>query len=155
LHRTNLWGTTRDIAAIGGERSTLDHPFRRAAVREGLTATGDPRPQAGEFFESDLIVLARAGVPAIGIRSGASFVDRPPGWGADQERRFVANRYRQPGDEMRDDFSFAGAVQQIRLMIRLAWELAGGDDFPTWVPTSEFRPAGERLRIRRAQGGGS
>ena len=153
IDRINLRGVTRDAAAVGAERSTLQGYFARAAAAEGLVPAPDPNPEGGYFYRSDHLPFARAGVPVVSLRVGTNFADRPPEWGLQQEQRYIAEHYHQPSDEFRDDFQYDGALQQVRLLLRLGWELARTDEFPTWHPSSEFRPAGERLRIRRIRGG--
>ncbi len=154
IDRINLRGVTRDASALGAERSALQGDFARAAAAEGLVPAPDPNPEGGYFYRSDHLPFARAGVPVVYFRVGTNFADRPPEWGLQQEQRYIAERYHQPSDEFRDDFQYDGALQQVRLLLRLGWDLARTDEFPTWHPSSEFRPAAERLRIRRIRGGG-
>ncbi|NIM48840.1 MAG: M20/M25/M40 family metallo-hydrolase [Gemmatimonadales bacterium] len=151
IDRANLRGATHDAVALGSERSTLGQHFRRAAAQEGLEASRDPNPGAGQFYRSDHFPFARAGVPVLAFQAGAQFADRPPDWGAEQEARYTQERYHQPSDEFREDFAYEGALQQVRLLIRLGWSLAAGSEFPEWHPDSEYRSAGERLRLRRAR----
>lgn len=151
LDRANLRGPARDAVALGADRSDLGTYFAGAATAEGLSVASDPNPGAGHFFRSDHFPFARRGVPVLSLRTGSHFTDRPEDWGQEQERRYVAERYHQPSDEMRPDFDFRGAVQQARLLIRLAWALGSAGEFPQWKEGTEFRAAGDRLRARRLQ----
>ena len=135
----NVRGVTRDVAALGGERSSLGEIFAAAARAESLAATGDPDPTKGSFFRSDHFPFARAGVPSLSIEAGTDFVGRPAGWGAEQARLYNEQRYHQPGDEYRSSFTYGGMAQQVRVMMRVVLAVANAPDLPRWVPGSEFQ----------------
>jgi len=135
----NVRGATRDIAVLGGDRSTLGTLFKDAAARESLTATGDPDPTRGSFFRSDHFPFARAGVPAISVESGVEFVGRPVGWGEQQSRMYNEQRYHEPTDEYRSDFRYEGMVQEVRVVLQLIRALASDSSLPKWLPGSEFQ----------------
>ena len=135
----NVRGRTRDIAALGLERSSLGAVFRRAAAAEGLSATGDPDASKGSFFRSDHFPLARAGVPGLSFESGVDFLGRPAGWGREQNERYNSERYHQPSDQYSPDFTYEGMVQEARVMMRVAVAVADTPTLPTWLPTAEFR----------------
>jgi len=149
VDRLNLLGATRDVVALGAERSDLLAYFRSAALAQALEPATDPNPAAGRFYRSDHLVFARAGLPVLSLVSGSAFLGREPGWGLDEELGYLAARYHQPGDEFSEEFDYTGALQQVRLLMRLTWDLAGTNDFPSWNRDSEYRPAGEQLRLRR------
>lgn len=138
LDVTNVLGRTRDIAALGVERSSLGAAMRQAAAAEGLVATGDPDPSRGSFFRSDHFPLARAGVPGVSIEPGIDFVGRPAGWGKQQSERYNNERYHQPSDEYSADFNYEGMVQEVRVAMRLAIAVANAPSLPAWLPGSEF-----------------
>ncbi|MCZ6916123.1 MAG: M28 family peptidase [Gemmatimonadetes bacterium] len=145
----NLWGATRDLAALDAEQSTLDASVRSVVGIEGMLLSEAPAPTAGLFFGSDHYMFARRGVPALSIAGGLDFLDRPAGWGLEQVEDYVANHYHGPSDEVEADFRYDGAVQHARILIRLAWHLAGPVPFPVWHETSEFRSAGRALQRGR------
>lgn len=135
----NVRGATRDIAALGAERSSLGDVFRAAARAESLTATGDPDPTRGSFFRSDHFPFARSGVPSLSIETGVDFVGRPPTWGKEQADLYNEQRYHEPSDEYRPTFRYDGMVQQVRVMMRTAIDVANGATVPQWLPTAEFK----------------
>lgn len=149
LDRANVWGPTRDIVALGAELSTLGDLIAAAARAESLQVTPDPFPQLADLYRSDQLAFARAGVPAVLLRSGTQYPEKDPGWGSDQWQAYLDDRYHRPSDQVRPDFDYRGMIQQARVLTRLIWSLADGTDFPTWLPGSEFRPAGQRLRPPR------
>jgi Zn-dependent M28 family amino/carboxypeptidase len=141
----NLQGRTRDIAPLGADRSELGEFLRRAAREEGIELAPEPHPEQGMFFRQDHFPFARAGVPAVALDHGLRFEDRPEGWGQRWYEEFVATHYHQPSDAYREDFDFGGAVQQGRVMLRTALEVAGAEAFPAWSESAEFsRPQGTR-----------
>lgn len=139
LDVTNTRGPTRDIASLGGDRSTLGAVFEAAARAESLVATGDPDPTKGSFFRSDHFPFARAGVPALSIEPGVDFVGRPEGWGREQDELYNAQRYHQPSDEYSERFDYAGMAQQVRVALRVALAVANAPGMPHWLPGSEFK----------------
>lgn len=141
LDGLSVLGRTRDISALGADRSTLGAAFEAAARAESLAATREPDTR-GYFFRSDHFPFARAGVPALSFESGLDYVGRPPGWGRQQDSLYNARDYHQPSDEFRSDFDFGGMEQQIRVAVRVALAVANARDMPRWLPHSEFqRPA--------------
>lgn len=135
----NVRGRTRDIAALGIERSSLGAVFRRAAAAEGLAATGDPDASKGSFFRSDHFPLARAGIPGLSFQAGVDFVGRPAGWGHEQNERYNNERYHQPADQYAPEFTYEGMVQEAVVMMRVAIAVADSPTLPTWLPAAEFR----------------
>ena len=102
-------------------------------------ATGDPDASKGSFFRSDHFPLARAGVPGLSFSAGIDFVDRPSGWGREQNEKYNSERYHQPSDQYAPDFTYEGMVQEARVMMRVAIAVANAATLPTWLPTAEFK----------------
>jgi Zn-dependent M28 family amino/carboxypeptidase len=139
----NLFGRTRDVAALGTDQSSLGQVFTTAAAAEGLRVRVDSASLIrGSFFRSDHFPFARAGVPALSLESGGDFVGHPPTWGDEQYSDYTAKRYHQPQDELLPWYSMDGALQQIRVVLRTAMAVAAAPAQPTWNPGSEFRAAG-------------
>ena len=147
----NLYGRTRDFSALGLEQSSLGRAIGQAAAAEGLRVT--PNEEAlvrGAYFRSDHFSLARVGVPGTSLESGSDFVGRPAGWGKEQKDLYIKKRYHQPSDELLPWFTYDGAMQQLRVIVRTALLIGNASNQPTWSPDSEFREAGV---ARRASGG--
>jgi Zn-dependent M28 family amino/carboxypeptidase len=144
----NLFGRTRDIAALGVDQSSLGQVFTRAAGEEQLKVTVNQDALIrGSFFRSDHFPFAKAGVPALSLESGEDFVGKPAGWGQAQQEDYTDHRYHQPGDEILPWYTMDGAVQQLRTIVRTAVAVASAPSQPTWSRGSEFYAAGqERLK---------
>jgi Zn-dependent M28 family amino/carboxypeptidase len=141
----NLYGATRDIAALGTDQSSLGRAFEQAARAERLRVTIDSSSLLrGSFFRSDHFPLARIGVPGLSFESGSDFVGKPAGWGEEQASAYNRDRYHQPADELLPSYTPDGALQQARVLARTALLVGNATGQPTWSATSEFRAAGER-----------
>jgi Zn-dependent M28 family amino/carboxypeptidase len=134
----NLQGPTDDIAPLGVDRSTLGEAVRRAAAAEGLDVTPELHPEQGMFFRQDHFPFARAGIPGIAFDHGLRYREKPAGWGERWYREFVSTHYHQPSDAFREDFDYRGAVQQGRVVFRVAAEVAAAGGLPDWLPGSSF-----------------
>ncbi len=146
----NLYGRTRDFSALGLDQSSLGQTMARAAAAEGLRITANPEALLrGSYFRSDHFSLARAGVPGTSLEGGSDFVGRPVGWGKQQEELYVEKRYHQPSDQVQPWFSYDGAIQQLRVTVRTAMDVANASSPPAWNATSEFREAGEARRATK------
>lgn len=87
----------------------------------------DPEPGQGNFFRSDHFALAKLGVPAVSVGLPTQFPG-PEGEAARRRRDAFGERdYHQTSDEMRDDWSYDGAVDDLRLLAELVWTLADND----------------------------
>ena len=141
----NLWGTTRDISALGTDQSSLGRTFAQAARAEGLRVTTDEKAlKSGSFFRSDHFPLAKVGVPGLSFSAGQDFVGKPAGWGRQQSEEYTRLRYHQVGDEILPWYTVDGAVQEARVLARVAWLVGEAPQQPAWNQTSEFRAAGGR-----------
>ncbi|OLC11350.1 MAG: hypothetical protein AUH41_00735 [Gemmatimonadetes bacterium 13_1_40CM_66_11] len=138
LDVTSVRGATRDIGALGMDRSTLGPVFEAAARAESLNVASQPDVR-GSFFRSDHFPFARSGVPSLSIKPGVDFVGRPKGWGEQQESVYNQERYHQPSDEYQPAFRYAGMAQEVRVTVRTARAIANDPAMPRWLPSSEFQ----------------
>lgn len=142
----NIIGRTRDISWQGSDRSSLGADLAAVANEQGLTVLPDLAPEQGGFFRSDHFSFAKVGIPAMSMGSGRQFVGVDTAFVRMMGERGGKN-YHQPGDELRDDWNYDGALQQADLVIRVAWRVANIVEMPYWNPGSEF----EGIRKRSMQ----
>jgi Zn-dependent M28 family amino/carboxypeptidase len=148
----NLYGKTRDVSALGLDQSSLGQDFRRAAQAEGLSISVNREALiSGSYFRSDHFPFARAGVPGTSIENGIKFVGQSATYGEEKRKEYTEERYHQPSDEVLPSFSYDGAVQQLRVIVRTAVSVANAPKQPAWNSTSEFREAGDK-RLGRTSG---
>jgi len=141
LDVVNVRGATRDIDALGIDRSALGPVFEESARAESLLVVHRPDVR-GSFYRSDHFPFAKAGVPALSIEPGEDFVGRPAGWGKEQQERYNRERYHQPGDEYQPTFRYDGMAQEVRVALRVALAVANATSLPRWLPSSEFQRRG-------------
>src|SRR5690348_620739 len=141
LDVVNVRGATRDIDALGIDRSALGPVFEESARAESLLVVHRPDVR-GSFYRSDHFPFPKAGVPALSIEPGEDFVGRPAGWGKEQQERYNRERYHQPGDEYQPTFRYDGMAQEVRVALRVALAVANATSLPRWLPSSEFQRRG-------------
>jgi hypothetical protein len=149
IDRASVRGATRDIRGLGAEESGIEPYLQDAATAEQLSVAAGSSVDLRWFYRSDHLPFAAAGISTVLVRPGLSVLNRPDGWGAQEEARYLANQYRQPSDGLRGSWDYRGMLQGVRLIIRLGWVLAESEEFPTWAERSEFGAAAQQLRVRR------
>ena len=112
---------------MGLGKTTIDHLVELIGKEQGRVIKPDQFPSRGSFYRSDQFSFARIGVPAAYLDPGTDFVDRPPGWGAEQVNHYVGHNYHQPSDE---------SDAQLGFWVGLA--IANADDMPRWNEGDEF-----------------
>lgn len=135
----NPWGRTRDVAVVGLGNSTLDDLAVREAARQGRVVTAEAMPEKGMFYRSDHFEFAKVGVPALYLKSGLDYVGRPEGWGRTKSDEFTERDYHKVSDEVKSDWDFAGAVEDLQILFRIGLDLAREPVWPEWKPGTEFK----------------
>jgi len=78
-------------------------------------------------------------VPALYADSGITVIGKPKDWGKEREAEYIARHYHKVSDELREDWDFNGAKQDIGLMFRIGLAVAERDEWPQWNAGSEFK----------------
>jgi Zn-dependent M28 family amino/carboxypeptidase len=137
----NIHGRTRDLTVIGLGKSSLDAIITALAKTQGRVVKADQLSDRGFFYRSDQFNFARQGIPAAYFGSGMDFVGRPEGWGKQQREAWEAKHYHQPSDELRPEWDFSGAVEDVRLFFLLGAHVARVPELPRWNKGDEFEAA--------------
>ena len=132
-------GPTEDIVVIGYGSSQLEERLAAEAEARGMYLTPDPNPEAGYFYRSDHVTLARRGVPMIYADSGSIHAERGAQYGAQIETAYRLERYHKPSDEYDASWDLSGFVQSTTLMYDTARRVTDSDDWPNWYEGNEFR----------------
>ncbi|MDG5767731.1 M28 family peptidase [Balneolales bacterium ANBcel1] len=140
LDATNIFGKTRDFVAIGYGRSDIDGILDEEARRLGRTVKPDPRPEQGIYYRSDHFSFARQGIPALYPNPGTDFVDKPDNFN-DQVAEYREKIYHTVHDKVHDWWDLSGAVEDMKLIYRVAKRIANADAMRQWVPGGEFEQA--------------
>ncbi len=144
-----LSGPTKDVPIFGKGQNSLEDDLQALAEREGRYVSDDGQPEQNFYYRSDHFPFARAGVPALMPWHGVDWVEggREAGLAA-WKAKFGAD-YHRPSDEWSADWDLRSAVENLTLLYRLGLELANGDEWPTWKPTSEFGQVRDRSAAAR------
>ncbi|WP_025978097.1 M28 family peptidase [Brevundimonas naejangsanensis] len=144
-----LSGPTKDVPIFGKGQNSLEDDLQALAEKEGRYVSDDGQPQQNFYYRSDHFPFARAGVPALMPWHGVDWVEggREAGLAA-WKAKFGAD-YHRPSDEWSADWDLRSAVENLTLLYRLGLELANGDEWPTWKPTSEFGQVRDRSAAAR------
>ena len=146
----NPWGKTRDIEDISGGNSTLDDLLAQAAARSGRTAVPNSEPEKGSFFRADNFEFAKVGVPALYIGSKPKdYVGQPADYGQKKSDDYTLHHYHQVSDEVNPAWDLSGAVEDIRLLFEIGYQVAQADQFPTWLPGSEFKARRDKMMAQK------
>jgi len=135
----NVWGPTSDLTIVGYGASTLDDDLTAVLEQQGRTPIPDPEPEKGFYYRSDHFPFARAGVPALYVDYGVTFVGKPEGFGIEVRDDYNANRYHQPSDEFDESWDFSGAAQDLDALLQVALRISRSDTWPEWREGNEFR----------------
>lgn len=142
-------GPARNFSTSGSAVSQLQDLLVEQARGFGLAYAPDPHPEAGYFFRSDHFSFAKRGVPALSFASGNDLVDGGLAAGEAASKAYTAERYHQPADEWRADWSFTGMAHDLPLLYRVGETLANSRRWPEWGQSSEFRAVREASRAER------
>ena len=142
-------GPARNFSTSGSAVSQLQDLLVEQARGFGLAYAPDPHPEAGYFFRSDHFSFAKRGVPALSFASGNDLVDGGLAAGEAASKAYNAERYHQPADEWRADWSFTGMAHDLPLLYRVGETLANSRRWPEWGQSSEFRAVREASRAER------
>ncbi|MCC5996140.1 MAG: M28 family peptidase [Oceanicaulis sp.] len=132
-------GETEDVVVIGYGASEMEDMLREEAAARGRYLTPDPTPEAGFFYRSDHVSMARRGVPMLYAKGGNVHVEHGEEHGAAIAQAYRVMHYHQPSDEYDDSWDLSGYVQDGELFYALSRRLAESDEWPNWYEGNEFR----------------
>ncbi len=143
----NIFGPAADIVSIGYGKNTLDAVLEAEAARVGRTVKPDAFPEQGFFYRSDHFAFAQIGVPAMYLSRGTEYIGKPADYAKEVAEAYNLRRYHTVHDEFDESWDLEGAVQDVRLLFRVALRVAENDESPAWYPGNEFEAA--RLRSQQ------
>ncbi|MFY0638582.1 M28 family metallopeptidase [Maricaulis maris] len=132
-------GRARDVVVVGHGASELEDLLTEAAAEQDRYIVPDPNPEAGYFYRSDHISLAKHGVPMLYADGGFDLREGGNEAGMAIGEDYRANRYHGPADEYSEDWNMEGMVEDTALFFTVGSRLANSDDWPNWYEGNEFR----------------
>lgn len=143
------FGKAKNLEVIGFGASDLEDLLATAAKSQKRTLTPDGRPEAGYFYRSDHFNFAKAGVPALYIKSGTDLRDQPPGTGQRLKQDYDTLRYHKPDDEYSESWDVSGSIEDLRLLFEVGARVATAKTWPNWYEGNEFRAARDQSAEKR------
>ncbi|HZS54571.1 MAG TPA: M28 family peptidase [Bryobacteraceae bacterium] len=122
------------MTALAINDSSLGESARQVAEDMGIRLQADPEPQRNLLRRSDHYNFMQIGVPAIGFIFG--YEKNSPEEAV--YRRWYAERYHSPADDLNQPWDPAAAAKFNDFFDRLVIRLANNPDRPFWNPTSSF-----------------
>ena len=136
----NIFGKMKDITVIGLGNSQLDAYVEAAATAQGRYVRPDPEPEKGIFFRSDHFSFAKEGVPSLYTKMGIDHVSKSQDEVLAISNKWTAELYHKPGDEFDPaTWDLSGAIDDIRLMFRVGYQLSRENTFPEWNDGNAFK----------------
>jgi Zn-dependent M28 family amino/carboxypeptidase len=125
----------KSVVGLGLEESDLADDLRKAAQSLGVEALPDPEPERNTFIRSDQYNFIRRGVPALALKVGYR-LNTPE---ADLVKRWLAERYHGPSDDLSQPIDRDAAVRFTTLVHALTESVANRATRPVWREDSFFR----------------
>jgi Zn-dependent M28 family amino/carboxypeptidase len=135
----NLWGRTKDVVSVGLGNTTLDDLLTDAAATQDRFVADDPEPEKGMFYRSDHFEFAKQGVPALNLKGGMTYLGKPADYGKLKRDEYTQRDYHKVTDEVKADWDLSGALEDLRLLFEVGYQVAQGEFFPAWKPGTEFK----------------
>jgi Zn-dependent M28 family amino/carboxypeptidase len=147
----NQWGRTRDVVIVGYGNSTLDDTLVEAASAQGRVVKPDAEPEKGFFYRSDHFEFAKQGVPALYTDEGTEFIGKPEDYGLQKRKEYTDRDYHKVSDDVKPDWDLSGAIEDLRLLFQVGYQVAQGEKWPEWKPGTEFKARRDEA-LKRAKG---
>ncbi|MFN4183956.1 MAG: M28 family metallopeptidase [Hyphomonas sp.] len=131
-------GRTKDMTVVGFGASELEDMLTEVLVAQDRIVTPDGRPEAGYFYRSDHISLAKKGVPMLYAGEGEDKREGGVAAGRAAAAAYTTERYHKPMDEYSDDWDLSGFQEDLQALYEVGLRIANSDAWPTWYPGNEF-----------------
>jgi hypothetical protein len=124
----------RGVTVAGVDESDLANDVRKAARALGIEVLPDPEPERNTFTRSDQYSFTKRGVPAISPKIGFR-KDSPE---HQVIKRWRAERYHAPSDDLNQPVDFKAAATFNRLYLAMVESVANRPSRPRWNTFSFF-----------------
>ena len=132
-------GRSHDVVVVGHGASELEDILTEEAAAQGRYIVPDPNPEAGYFYRSDHISIAKHGVPMLYADGGVDLIEGGRAAGEAAGMDYRDHRYHAPADEYSADWQMDGMVEDVTLLYNVGARLANSDAWPNWYEGNEFR----------------
>lgn len=142
----NNYGPTSDVTIVGYGNSELDDIIAEAAKTQGRTVVADAEPEKGYFYRSDHFELAKYGVPMLYPGTGVTHKEKGKAYIEEKNAEYLASRYHKPSDELTDDWTLEGGVEDLELYYLVGRAIVDSEIWPNWREGTEFKAARDAQR---------
>ena len=132
-------GETKDMKVIGFGSSELEDLLKKQLNKRGMYVVPDTKPEAGYFYRSDHISLAKLGVPMLYSDAGNNHVVNGMTYGQNFEEEYTKLRYHKVADEYDNSWDLSGIKQVSDILLDMGYDLANSEYWPNWYEGTEFR----------------
>ena len=142
-------GKTKDMVVVGYGSSELEDRLEDVLKPRDMYIAPDPSPEAGYYYRSDHISLAKLGVPMLYADSGIDHMVNGTEYGRAFEEEYRKERYHKPSDEYDHSWDLSGIEQSTEILFELGYGIANSDDWPNWYEGTEFRALRDKQRAEK------
>ena len=132
-------GKSRDMVVVGFGASQLEDRLKAVLDAQGRVIKPDPKTEAGYFYRSDHISLAKKGVPMLYASGGDDLVNGGVAAGREAGNAYTSERYHKPGDEYSADWDLSGFEEDVQALYAVGLDIANSPEWPTWYDGNEFK----------------
>lgn len=132
-------GKTKDMIVVGYGASELEDKLKAVIEPRGMYIVPDPKPEAGYYYRSDHISLAKKGVPMLYADSGNEHIINGLSFGEAFAKEYTKERYHKPGDEYDNSWDLSGIEATTEILYELGYGIANEDSWVNWYEGTEFR----------------
>ena len=131
---------------VGAGASQLEDRLSNILKPRDMYIVPDPNPQAGYYYRSDHISLAKKGVPMLYADSGLNHRINGLEYGEEFSKTYERERYHKPADEYDNSWDLSGITEMTEVFFELGYDIADSDEWPNWYDGTEFRALWDKLR---------
>lgn len=136
----NRFTKTTDITIVGEGQSELEDYLKEEVEKEGGYVSFESHPEAGYYYRSDHFNFAKAGIPALYIKTGVDVEGKDTAFGKRLEDEYREKNYHRPSDEYNAaTWTMEGAIKDLKLLFGVGKRLAFEQKMPQWKTGSEFK----------------
>ncbi len=139
-------GKTNDMIVVGYGSSQLEDRLNDILEPRDMYIVPDPKPEAGYYYRSDHISLAKLGVPMLYADGGIDHQTQGKAYGEAFMQEYTDERYHKPGDEYDHSWDLSGIEQTTEILFELGYGIANSTDWPNWYEGAEFRALRDKMR---------
>jgi hypothetical protein len=123
------------MMVLGLEESDLGDMAREVAKANGIAVQPDLEPLRNRFVRSDQYSFIRQGIPSLAFKDGYE----PNTPEAEISRKWIAERYHAPSDDLQQPVDKQAAADFNRLLGKIAATVADRPERPKWKDASFFK----------------